>query len=116
MKCVDGFVLGGLGGEVGKLEFEEDKAERVFKNSRFEVVWKILFQDQILDPADGFFVIAGFVQNFSGFLCVKLFEVGPPFLVSGARHRIGAAWDFPAADVLAAGGKMEFLGSIGTKF
>jgi len=46
---------------------------------------------------------------------VELFQVGAPFQITRADHRIRAARNFPAADVLAARGEAQFLGSARAK-
>ena len=68
---------------------------------------------EIMAPAvgpDGFVVVASFTENLAGLFGVEFFQVGPPFQVARPGHRVIFARAFPAADVLAAGGKLERFG------
>ena len=106
---VDHFLIIAFGGERGELKFQKHEAQRVFQHAAFGVGGKIFLEIQILHAADGVFVVADFAENRAGFFGVKFFQVGAPFQIAGAGHRIIFARAFPAADVLAARGEAQRL-------
>jgi len=105
----DDFFFGCFCGEIGELTFQENEAEGVFENTAFGIRREILFQIQILHTHNYCIGITDFAQDFASAFGVETFKVGPPFQIAGAIHGVGIARDFPATQMLAAGGEAQFF-------
>jgi hypothetical protein len=113
---IDDLVVGGFGGEVGELVLQKDKAKSVFEDAAVRVGREILFEIEVLDAEDEVVRVANGAEDFAGFFGVKLLEGGAPLEIARAGHGVRGTGDFPAAEMLAAGGEAELLGGIRAKF
>ena len=103
-----------LRGEVREVVGEEDVADDVFEKLDVGVGLEAVLADEGLDSRDRPFVVADVTEDLGRRISVKDGQVGAPLPVAGAAFRVVAAGDGPAPDVLAAGGELDDLGSIGS--
>src|SRR5580704_1922798 len=82
---------------------KRDEAESIFKDLAIRITAQMLFQVQIAHLRDRLWIVANLYEYFSGFACVKLFQIAAPPQVADARHFIGVTGNSPTADVLASG-------------
>ena len=88
---------------------KRDEAESIFKDLAIRITAQMLFQIQIANLCDRFWIVANLLEYFSGFGGVKLFQVAAPPQVADARHFIGVTRNSPTTDVLASGGQKKLL-------
>lgn len=85
---VDGFVIGGPGGEIGELKLEKDETEGVFQDAAVGIVGRIILEIEILHAANRVFGITKFAEDFTGLPRVKFFEHRAPLQIAGTGHWI----------------------------
>lgn len=109
----DQLVFGGALGQVGELMFQEDQAQGVLERLALGIATEVLFEVEGAHPGDGGLVVPAAGQDLPGAPGVELLQVALPPQVAGAVGRIFGPGDFPATDVLAAGGQAQGFRGIG---
>ena len=112
---VDDFGAVELGGGFFELSFEEDEAEGVFEGADLGVAREAVFLEDGAGAGDGGFGVAGGGQDGAEISGVAAAQIGFPFEVALAAGRVFGAGEGPAADVVGAGGELEFFGGIGAE-
>ncbi len=85
----------------------------IFEKLSLRVLLELFLAQERPDARDGPLVVAHITQDLRGLLRVEAGEGRSPSPVAGAIHREVAAWNGPAADVLATRRQTKGLGSAG---